>query len=238
MPIAVTGSIATDHLTHLPGPVRRTSSSPTRSTASRCPSWSTTSSSSAAGSPATSPYASGARPRAAPRRCRGRRLPAEYRTWLTDHGVDCTRGAASATTCRPPASCARRRRHAPDRIVLRRRDARAARDRPARRRRARGLDIALIGANDPDGMLRHTAGCREFGFPFAADPSQQLAGMDGPASASSSTAPATCSATTTSGSCCCRRPAGPRPRSRSASTSGSPPTARRASRSPAAAAPP
>jgi adenosine kinase len=44
----------------------------------------------------------------------------------------------------------------------------------------RGLDIVLIGANDPEGMLRHTDQCRELGIPFAADPSQQLARMEGP----------------------------------------------------------
>ena len=44
----------------------------------------------------------------------------------------------------------------------------------------RGLDLVLIGANDPDAMLRHTDECRELGIPFAADPSQQLARMEGP----------------------------------------------------------
>ena len=36
-----------------------------------------------------------------------------------------------------------------------------------------------MGANDPDAMLRHTEECRELGIPFAADPSQQLARLDG-----------------------------------------------------------
>lgn len=40
-------------------------------------------------------------------------------------------------------------------------------------------ELVLIGADDPDGMLRHTAECRELGIPFAADPSQQLARLDG-----------------------------------------------------------
>jgi adenosine kinase len=44
-----------------------------------------------------------------------------------------------------------------------------------------GLDLVLIGANDPEAMLRHTDECRVRGFPFAADPSQQLAFADGPA---------------------------------------------------------
>ena len=41
-----------------------------------------------------------------------------------------------------------------------------------------GLDLVLVGPNDPDAMLRHTEECRERGLPFAADPSQQLAYMD------------------------------------------------------------
>ncbi|MGE5286025.1 MAG: carbohydrate kinase family protein [Micromonosporaceae bacterium] len=46
--------------------------------------------------------------------------------------------------------------------------------------RVGGLDLVLISSNDPDAMLRHTTECRERGIPFAADPSQQLARMDGP----------------------------------------------------------
>jgi len=45
--------------------------------------------------------------------------------------------------------------------------------------RAGGLDLLLIGADDPEAMLRHTEECRERGIPFAADPSQQLARMAG-----------------------------------------------------------
>ncbi|MBB3664414.1 MULTISPECIES: carbohydrate kinase family protein [Prauserella salsuginis group] len=41
------------------------------------------------------------------------------------------------------------------------------------------LDMALIGANDPEAMLRHTEQCRQQGIPFAADISQQLAIMSG-----------------------------------------------------------
>ncbi|MFE9427003.1 carbohydrate kinase family protein [Kitasatospora sp. NPDC006697] len=36
-------------------------------------------------------------------------------------------------------------------------------------------DLVLVGANDPAAMVRHTRECRELGLPFAADPSQQLA---------------------------------------------------------------
>lgn len=41
-------------------------------------------------------------------------------------------------------------------------------------------DLVIIGPTDPEGMLRHTDECRERDYPFAADPSQQLARMDGP----------------------------------------------------------
>jgi len=40
-------------------------------------------------------------------------------------------------------------------------------------------DVVLISANDPDAMVRHTQECRQRGYAFAADPSQQLARMDG-----------------------------------------------------------
>jgi adenosine kinase len=40
-------------------------------------------------------------------------------------------------------------------------------------------DYVLIAADDPEGMLRHTRECRQRGFPFIADPSQQLAFSEG-----------------------------------------------------------
>ncbi|MCS3782284.1 carbohydrate kinase family protein [Tsukamurella ocularis] len=41
------------------------------------------------------------------------------------------------------------------------------------------LDLVVIGANDPAAMTLHSAQCREAGIPFAADPSQQLARLNG-----------------------------------------------------------
>jgi adenosine kinase len=38
-----------------------------------------------------------------------------------------------------------------------------------------GIDLVLIGAGDPGAMVIHTEECREAGLKFAADPSQQLA---------------------------------------------------------------
>jgi len=45
--------------------------------------------------------------------------------------------------------------------------------------RVGGLDLVLISADDPEAMIRHTQECRDGGVPFAADPSQQLARMGG-----------------------------------------------------------
>jgi adenosine kinase len=45
--------------------------------------------------------------------------------------------------------------------------------------RVGGIDLVVISANDPEAMLRHTEECRQRGYPFLADPSQQIAWMDG-----------------------------------------------------------
>ncbi|WP_419994258.1 carbohydrate kinase family protein [Streptomyces boninensis] len=45
--------------------------------------------------------------------------------------------------------------------------------------RVGGLDLVVIGADDPEAMLRHTEECRTRGIPFAADFSQQIARMEG-----------------------------------------------------------
>ncbi len=42
-----------------------------------------------------------------------------------------------------------------------------------------GLDLVVVSPNDPEAMLRHTDECRARGYAFVADPSQQLARMDG-----------------------------------------------------------
>ncbi|AXE89711.1 carbohydrate kinase family protein [Streptomyces sp. Go-475] len=48
------------------------------------------------------------------------------------------------------------------------------------RERAGELGLAVVAPNDPQAMLSLAAECRELGIPFAADPSQQLARLDGP----------------------------------------------------------
>jgi adenosine kinase len=44
---------------------------------------------------------------------------------------------------------------------------------------ATGADLVVISADDPEAMVRHSVECRERGYRFAADPSQQIARMSG-----------------------------------------------------------
>jgi adenosine kinase len=104
---------------------------------------------------------------------------ADYRTWLEDHGVDC-----SAVLVCDDVHTARFVCTTDDDM---RQIASFYTGAMARSREIslaplaeRGLDLVLIGASDPEGMLRHTAECRELGIPFAADVSQQVARMEGP----------------------------------------------------------
>jgi adenosine kinase len=41
------------------------------------------------------------------------------------------------------------------------------------------LDLVVVSPNDPAAMVRHTQECRERAIPFVADPSQQLSSLDG-----------------------------------------------------------
>ena len=41
-----------------------------------------------------------------------------------------------------------------------------------------GIDLVLIGADDPAAMGKHTIACKSLGIPFVADPSQQLPRLD------------------------------------------------------------
>ncbi|MGW3124518.1 carbohydrate kinase family protein [Streptomyces sp. NPDC001107] len=44
--------------------------------------------------------------------------------------------------------------------------------------RTQGLDLVVVSPNDPEAMLRHTRECHALGLPVAADPSQQLARLE------------------------------------------------------------
>ena len=105
---------------------------------------------------------------------------AEYRSWLERHGVDCDSVHVSevahtarfvCTTdddlCQIASFYAGAMSEARN-IELGPVDARVG-----------GIDLVMISANDPAAMIRHSQECRDRGLKFAADPSQQLARMDG-----------------------------------------------------------
>ncbi|MEU7140714.1 carbohydrate kinase family protein [Nocardia sp. NPDC046473] len=104
---------------------------------------------------------------------------AEYRQWLESHGVDCSgvliseRAHTARFVCTTDDDMAQIASFYPGAMS-------EARDIAiGDLAKAHTLDLVLVGANDPDAMLVHTAQCRELGIPFAADPSQQLARLDG-----------------------------------------------------------
>ena len=106
---------------------------------------------------------------------------ADYRSWLERHGVDCDSVHISDDHAHRPVRVHHRRHDGAVRVVLPRRDERGPADRAGadRRRGSASPTYVLIGADDPDGMLRHTEECRQRGYPFIADPSQQLAFGEG-----------------------------------------------------------
>ena len=103
----------------------------------------------------------------------------EYRTWLEDHGVDCSSVRISHTAhtarfvCTTDLDMAQIASFYPGAM------SEAREISIAEVVEKHGVDLVLIGANDPDAMIRHTAECRRLGIPFVADPSQQLARLDG-----------------------------------------------------------
>lgn len=105
---------------------------------------------------------------------------AEYRGWLERHGVDCESVLISETahTARFVCTtdddlCQIASFYAGAMSEARNIELAPTADRLG------GLGLVLISPNDPVAMVRHTEECRERGFPFVADPSQQLARMSG-----------------------------------------------------------
>ncbi|MFF4648933.1 carbohydrate kinase family protein [Streptomyces sp. NPDC001380] len=105
---------------------------------------------------------------------------AEYRSWLERHGVDT--GSVLISELRHTARfvCTTDADH--NQIASfytgAMAEARNIELKPIADR-VGGLDLVLIGADDPEAMVRHTQECRSRGYAFAADPSQQLARMGG-----------------------------------------------------------
>lgn len=104
----------------------------------------------------------------------------DYRAWLTDHGVDCDHVHVSETQhtarfiCTTDTDLAQMATFYPGAMSEGRQI-----DLPAVCERVGGVDLVVIAPSDPTRMVEHTAACREHGIPFVADPSQQLAFMDG-----------------------------------------------------------
>jgi adenosine kinase len=100
----------------------------------------------------------------------------DYLRWLSDHGVDVSAVRTSSTRATARFTCTTDQDHS-----------QLATFYPGAMAEAAEIDIAELGSfdlvvvapDDPGAMLRHSASCRDRGVPFAADPSQQLAFMDG-----------------------------------------------------------
>jgi adenosine kinase len=105
---------------------------------------------------------------------------ADYRSWLERHGVDCDSVHVSevAHTARFVCTTDDDLNQIASFYAGAMAEARNIELTPVAAR-AGGLDLVLISANDPAAMIRHSEECRLRGYPFAADPSQQLARMDG-----------------------------------------------------------
>src|SRR6266545_8390416 len=105
---------------------------------------------------------------------------ADYRAWLTRHGVDCGSVYTSeiAHTARFVCTTDDDLCQIASFYTGAMAEARNIELAPVGERLG-GVDLVLISANDPVAMLRHTEECRAFGLPFVADPSQQLARMSG-----------------------------------------------------------
>jgi adenosine kinase len=105
---------------------------------------------------------------------------ADYRSWLERHGVDCDSVHVSdvAHTARFVCTTDEDMCQIASFYAGAMAEARNIELAPVAARIG-GVDLVLISANDPEAMTRHTEECRSRGYPFAADPSQQLARMSG-----------------------------------------------------------
>ena len=105
---------------------------------------------------------------------------ADYRAWLERHGVDCESVHVSdvAHTARFVCTTDNDNCQVASFYAGAMAEARNIELAPVAARLG-GLDLVVISPNDPVAMLRHTEESRDRGYPFAADPSQQLARMSG-----------------------------------------------------------
>lgn len=105
---------------------------------------------------------------------------ADYRAWLERHNVDCDSVHVSETrhtarfVCTNDSTMAQIASFYPGAMS----EAREIELKPIVDR-VGDPDYVLIGPDDPAAMVRHTDECRQLGYRFVADPSQQLAFGDG-----------------------------------------------------------
>lgn len=105
----------------------------------------------------------------------------DYRPWLNRHGVDTTsvRVSEMKHTARFVCTTDQSEAQIASFYAGAMSEAREIELEPIADRHG-GLDLVVISPNDPEAMLRHTEEARTLGIPFVADPSQQLSVMDGP----------------------------------------------------------
>ncbi len=105
---------------------------------------------------------------------------ADYRSWLQRHGVDCDSVRISEDkhtarfVCTTDTTMAQFASFYPGAMS----EARMIELEPIARR-VGDPTFVLVGPDDPEGMVRHTDECRQRGYAFVADPSQQLAFGEG-----------------------------------------------------------
>lgn len=104
----------------------------------------------------------------------------EYRTWLDEHGVDCSNVLISESAytarfvCTTDEDMAQIASFYPG-AMSESRNIKLA----DVAKKAGAVELVIVGANDPEAMFLHTEECRALGLAFAADPSQQLARLSG-----------------------------------------------------------
>ena len=103
----------------------------------------------------------------------------DYRSWLERHGVNCDHVQVSSDkhTARFVCTTDDDMCQIASFYAGAMSDARTIELRPVVD--ATGADLVLVSADDPAAMLRHSQECRDRGYAFASDPSQQLARMTG-----------------------------------------------------------
>ena len=103
----------------------------------------------------------------------------DYRSWLERNGVDCSAIHVSQVHHTARFICTTDDDHAQIASFYAGAMSEAREIELGPLHRAAPLDLVVISPNDPEAMLRHTQECRTRMIDFAADPSQQLAWSDG-----------------------------------------------------------